>query len=182
MIFRSRTASTERVSSRLSELPRSCEISNSACTSWRAAAMEVRKSTGVFGAWRSLALTGTDSKPAAGRVAAVDFDIGRELGELRIGALGLRHLFELDVALARALRLPVDRRPCRIPRARFSWPHRAAARGDTAGRWPARPGNRPRPGCARRSESLRRRGRPDSRCRPIFRDARARWEPPGRGT
>ena len=43
MILRSRTASTDSVSSRLSELPRSCEISNSACTSWRAAAMEAEE-------------------------------------------------------------------------------------------------------------------------------------------
>src|ERR1043166_1878235 len=65
MMRRKRTASTESVSSRLSELPRSCEISNNACTSWRAAAMEVRKSMDA-----SLEVPGFGfaafSKPAAG--------------------------------------------------------------------------------------------------------------------
>ena len=45
MRFR-RTPRTESVSSRLSDAPRSCASSNSVCTSWRAAAMELRKSAG----------------------------------------------------------------------------------------------------------------------------------------
>ena len=107
MLF-SRSASSDRVSLRLSELPRSCVSSKRFCTSWRAAAMEARKSAGLSlicaaaGVWLSAL--------ARGSRALLD---GQLHACRTLGLIGLSQRFQLDDSAVAEFPPPGDRKPCR---------------------------------------------------------------------
>ena len=166
---------TDRVSSRLSELPKSWVSSKRSCTSWRAAAMDARKS------------------PSAVRADRMrDFEARRRLHSMRDpevrGQLGFRAVAAPGPFVpapgsgGRARPPPRGRGPCRTSRRPVAWLRPRAARGGIACPPPEHPDNRRRPECARPGESLHPSARPDSRSRPIARDARAPAAPRGKGT